>query len=85
MFSWLTKKIRSLPEADEVFRRIKGKEKVMIQGISGSRKSFLVAGLWQEFSRSILVLTYTPSEAERIITDLQGISARPGGSPLPRL
>lgn len=78
MFSWLTKKIRSLPEADEVFRRIKGKEKVMIQGISGSRKSFLVAGLWQEFSRSILVLTYTPSEAERIITDLQGILGTAG-------
>lgn len=49
----------------------------MVQGISGSQKSFLVAGLWRtharELSQSILVLTYTPSEAERIITDLRGI------------
>ncbi|NLZ43659.1 MAG: transcription-repair coupling factor, partial [Clostridia bacterium] len=73
MFSWLTKKIRNLPEADEVFQRIKRKEKVMAQGISGSRKSFLIAGLWQEFTRSMLVLTYAPSEAEKLITDLRGI------------
>ncbi|NLY89725.1 MAG: hypothetical protein GX085_08950 [Firmicutes bacterium] len=73
MFSWLTKRISSLPEVNEVLERVKRKEKVMVQGISGSRKSFLVAGLWQESSRSMLVLTYTPSEAERIITDLRSI------------
>ena len=40
MFSWLTEKISSLPEVDAVIQRIKREEKVMVQGISGSRKSF---------------------------------------------
>ena len=73
MFSWLTKKISSLPEVNEVIQRIKRREKVMVQGISGSRKSFLIAALWQEFSQSMLVLTYTPSEAEKTVTDLRSI------------
>src|SRR5690554_641694 len=50
----------------------------MVQGISGSRKSFLLAALWQEIPRSMLVLTYTPSEAEKIITDLRGILGAAG-------
>ena len=78
MFSWLTEKISSLPEVDAVIQRIKREEKVMVQGISGSRKSFLLAALWQEIPRSMLVLTYTPSEAEKIITDLRGILGAAG-------
>src|SRR5690606_5540261 len=78
LFSWLTEKISSLPEVDAVIQRIKREEKVMVQGISGSRKSFLLAALWQEIPRSMLVLTYTPSEAEKIITDLRGILGAAG-------
>jgi len=73
LFSWLTKKIINQPEVREVFRLAKQKEKTFIQGISGSQKSFLLAGLWRKSSQSLLVVTYTPSEAEKIAADLRAI------------
>ncbi len=79
MFSWLTKKIIAQPGVGELFRLVKQKEKTFVQGISGSQKSFLLAGLWQELPRSLLVITYTPSEAEKIAADLRSILKEEAG------
>ena len=44
---------------------------VLVQGISGVQRSLLLASLWKRLDQQMLVITNTPSEAERLASDLE--------------
>ena len=48
-----------------------GKKRIVLSGLIGSGKSFLLAYLKEKLQVPILVLTYHPDEATKLFEDLQ--------------
>ena len=76
MFAWITQQMRRWPEVKGLTPFFAGTErkrnqgKSLIQGISGAQRSFLLAAVWHEISNPLIVITFSPSEAERLHADL---------------
>ena len=71
LFGQLVKPLASWTETQALLRVLRQKEGTQVQGISGAQRSFLLACLWQQLDQSMLVITNTPSEAERLAADLE--------------
>src|SRR5690554_6519407 len=46
------------------------RKQTLIQGISGSQKTLLITALWKETAESLILVTHSPSEAEKLCSDL---------------
>jgi transcription-repair coupling factor (superfamily II helicase) len=59
------------PKAREITESIaKGARLVQIEGLAAAAKSWMIAGLFDQTKRTILLVTYTYEQAERIAEDL---------------
>ncbi len=71
MFGKLVKPLYNWTETKTLLRILnQQKGTALVQGISGVQRSFLLATLWREIDQQMLVVTSTPSEAERLALDL---------------
>ena len=73
MLGWIIKQMRDWPEIKRLFKSMKNGSKTLVQGITGIQKPLLLAALWPELTGSLLLVTHSPSEAERLFLDLQGL------------
>ncbi len=68
----LVKQLQTWTETRTLFRLLKQKkETALIQGLSGSQRAFVLAALWEQLNQGMLIITNTPSEAERLASDLE--------------
>ncbi len=72
MFAQLVRPLAAWTETQALLRVLRRKEgAALVQGVSGAQRSFLLACLWEQLDQQMLVITNTPSEAERLASDLE--------------
>ena len=84
MLGWITQQMLKWPELKEIFTSMashahtsahahgerRQRKQTLIQGISGSQKSLLITALWKETAESLILVTHSPSEADKLGSDL---------------
>ena len=83
MFAWITQQMRNWPEVKGLFacstgtkadgRTRQNQGKSLIQGISGAQRPLLLAAMWHQLSSPLIVITFSPTEAQRLSADLAEI------------
>jgi len=74
LFAQLLEPLHAWTETKTLLTAVeKGKKAVLGQGVRGTPSVLLLATLWQALNRRILIVTSTPSAAERLATDLAAL------------
>ena len=72
MLEWVEEQIRACPEWENILLNKSPKDKATtIIGLNGGQKAAVLAALWRQAKEHLLVITFSPRQAEVLLRDLE--------------